>query len=194
MALLSLNFETQSKRLVFSETQPVQFTIPDLHQEDSPTIEFRALKRVRLNSAPFFERVSLSGYDLLISVGIAGTIYASTSTWTASDGNTLLTGRLDLNTAGISALTDGTECIFEVRLFDGTGYFRGQQTCVVKKSVATTGTLQAVVNDIALGKREASRTYVPQDGATGFTMVDEVTGQKMIIHCVNGMLLADPIS
>lgn len=194
MAFLSLNFDTQKQLLVFSETQPVPFNIPPLNQEDGPSIEFRALKRVRLNSFPFFSRTTLSGYDLLISVGIAGTIYASASSWTASDGNTLLTGRLDLNTAGINSLPNGTDCIFEVRLFDGIGYYRVQQPCKVFKSVAVTGSLQAVVNDIALGKREASRTYVPQDSATGFTMIDEVTGQKMIIHCVNGMLLADPIT
>ncbi len=194
MALLSLNFDVQSKRLVFSETSPVPFNLPDLNREDSPTIEFRAFKRIRQTSPPFFDRIALSGYDLLISVGIADTIYASASSWIASDGNTLLNGRLDLNTGAINGLPDGQECIFEIRLFDGTGYYRGQQPCRVRKSVATTGTLQAVVNDLALGKREASRVYVPQKGATGFTMLDEVTGQEMIIHCVNGMLLADPIS
>lgn len=194
MALLSLNFDTQTGKLVFSETQPTPFILPELHQEDSPTIEFRALKRIRQSTAPFFERTALTGYDLLISVGIAGTIYASASSWTTSDSDTLLTGRLDLNTASISALADNTECILEVRLFDGVGYYRGHQNVRVRKSVATTGTLQAVVNDIALGKREASRTYVPQNSATGFTMVDEVTGELMIIHCRGGALLAEPIS
>lgn len=194
MALLNLFLDTQSKKLVFSETQPVPFTLPDLHQEDSPTIEFRALKRVRQTTAPFFERIPLSGCDLLISVGVAGTIYASAGSWTASDGNTLLTGRLDLNTAGISALTDGTEAIFEIRLFDGVGYYRAQQVCRVKKAVATIGTMQAVVNDIALGKTEASRTYVPQQRATGFTMIDEVDGTEMIIRLKGGSLLAEPIS
>ena len=194
MAFLSLNLDTQSGKLVFSETQPVPFQLPELFQEDSPTIDFRALKRIRQNVSPFFERVALSGFDLLVSVGIAGTIYASASSWTASDGNTLLTGRLALNTASISALADGTECILEVRLFDGVGYYRAQQTVRVRKSVATTGTLQAVVNDIALGKREASRTYVPQSGCTGFTMIDEVDGTQMIIRLKGGALLAEPIS
>lgn len=194
MAILSLNFDTQSGQLVFSETNPTPFTLPALHQEDSPTIEFRGLKRIRQNSAPFFERIAFSGYDLLISVGIAGTIYASANTWTASDGNTLLTGRLDLNTANISALADNTEVIFEVRLFDGVGYYRGQQTVRIRKSVALTSSLQAVVNDIALGKREASRTYVPQYRATGFTMIDEATGEEMVIRLFNGTLQASPIS
>lgn len=194
MALLNLYFDTQSKRLVFSETQPTPFTLPDLHQEDSPTIEFRALKRIRQSTSPFFERISLSGYDLLISVGIAGTIYASAGSWISSDGNTLLTGRLDLNTAGINSLADGTEVIFEIRLFDGVGYYRGQQTCRVRKSVATSGVLQPVVNDQALGKVEASRTYVPIQGCTGFTMIDEVDGTEMIVRLKGGSLLAEPIS
>ena len=193
MALLSLNLDTQLGKLVFSETQPTPFTLPEFFQEDSPTIEFKALKRVRLNSAPFYERTALTGYDLLISIGIAGTIYASAASWTASDSNTILTGRLDLNTASISALADNTEVTLEVRLFDGIGYYRAQQSCRVRKSVATTGTLQAVVNDIALGKREASRTYVPVSGCTGFTMVDEVDGTLMIVRLRGGSLLAEPI-
>lgn len=194
MALLSLNFDTQNGRLVFSETQPTPFTIPDLFQEDSPTIEFRALKRIRLNAAPFFERIALSGYSLQISVGIAGTVYASASSWTASDSNTLLTGRLALNTAGIDALADNTEVLFEVKIFDGTGDYRCQQPVRIRKSVATSATLQPVVNDIALGKTEASRTYVPQNRATGFTMVDEATGEEMVVRLFNGTLQASPIS
>ena len=194
MALLSLNLDTQLGKLVFSESQPVPFILPDFFQEDSPTIEFKALKRIRLNSAPFYERTALTGYDLLISVGIAGTIYASAATWIASDANTILTGRLDLNTVAVSALADNTEVTLEVRLFDGIGYYRAQQNCRIRKSVATTGTLQAVVNDIALGKREASRVYVPINGCTGFTMIDEVDGTEMIVRLIGGALKAEPIS
>jgi hypothetical protein len=51
-----------------------------------------------------------------------------------------------------------------------------------------------VVNDIALGKREASRTYVPVSGCTGFTMIDEVDGTLMIVRLKGGSLLAEPIS
>ena len=194
MALLSLHFDTQSGKLVFSETQPTPFSFPELFQEDSPTIDFRVLKRIRQNTAPFFQRIPLTGYDLLISVGVAGTIYASASSWIPSDGNTLLTGRLDLNTAAISGLVDNTQTVLEVRLFDGVGYYRTQQSVRIRKSVAITGTLQAVVNDIALGKREASRTYVPQYQSTGFTMIDEVDGTEMIIRLRGGSLLAEPIS
>lgn len=194
MAILSLNFDVLSKTLVFSETNPTPINLPPLHQEDSPTIEFRALKRIRQTGTPFYERISLSGYDLLISIGTAGSIEASSNTWTASDGNTLLTGRLDLNTAGISALADGTQRIFEVRLFDGTGFYRGQTDCTIKKSVALTSSLQPVVNDTALGRREASRTYIPQYRATGFTMVDEATGEEMVVRLFNGTLQASPIS
>lgn len=194
MALLSLNFDVQAGQLVFSETNPTPFTLPALHQEDGPTIEFRALKRIRQNASPFFERINFSGYDLLISVGTAGSILASATSWTASDSNDLLTGRLDLNTAGITGLADSTECIFEIRLFDGTGYYRGQQVCRVKKSVALTSSLQPVVNDIALGKREASRTYIPQYRATGFTMIDEATSEEMVVRLFNGTLQASPLS
>jgi hypothetical protein len=194
MALLNLFLDTQSKRLVFSETQPVPISLPDLNQEDSFTIDFRALKRIRQGVAPFFERIGLVGYDLLISVGTANSILASASSWTASDGNTLLSGRLDLNTAGIAALADGAQVIFECRLFDGVGYYRSQNVCTVKKSVALVGGMQPVVNDQALGKLEASRTYLPVQGVTAFTMIDQVDGTEMIVRLSGGSLLAEPIT
>jgi hypothetical protein len=194
MALLNLFLDTQSKRLVFSETQPVPITLPDLNQEDSFTIDFRALKRIRQSTAPFFERIGLVGYDLLISVGTANSILASASSWTASDGNTLLSGRLDLNTAGIAALADGAQVIFECRLFDGVGHYRSQNVCTIKKSVALAGGMQPVVNDIGLGVLEASRTYLRIQGNTGFTMIDEDDGTEMIVRLKGGSLLAEPIT
>jgi len=194
MALLNLFLDTQSKRLVFSETQPVPITLPDLNQEDSFTIDFRALKRIRQSTAPFFERIGLVGYDLLISVGTANSILASASSWTASDGNTLLSGRLDLNTAGIAALADGAQVIFECRLFDGVGHYRSQNVCTIKKSVALAGGMQPVVNDIGLGVLEASRTYLRIQGNTGFTMIDEDDGTEMIVTLKGGSVMARPIT
>ena len=55
-------------------------------------------------------------------------------------------------------------------------------------------TLQPVVNDIALGKTEASRTYMPLQRCTAFTMIDEVDGTEMIVRLKGGSLLAEPIS
>lgn len=181
MALLPLYWDVVNKRFVFSETNPRHFMLPELHQEDSITIEFRALKKIREAMLPFFEVVTLSGYDLLLSVGSAASILASAGSWVPSSDNKTLSGTLDLNTAGINALADGTAQIFEVRLFDGTNYYRGQTSCTIRKSVATTGTLQAVVNDIALGKREASRTYVKKEMAAGEGILwQSASGRKWI--------------
>jgi hypothetical protein len=194
MALLAVNLDVTTGKFVFSETAPVEFIFPPFYQEDSPTIAFRAFKRIRQNVAPFYERVAFSGYDLLISIGTAGSIIASANSWTLSDANTLLSGRLDLNTVGVNALANNAEVLFEARLFDGLGYQRAQQTVRVIKSVALVSTLQPVVNDQALGKIEAGRTYAPLQGCTGMTWIDELTGEETIIRLKGGSLLAEPIS
>jgi len=168
MALLDLYFEVLSKTLVFSETNPRTFRLPDLNEEDKITIQFRALKKIRESVAPFFERISLASYDLQISVGSANSILASASSWTISDSNTLLTGTLDLATAGISALADGTTKTFEIKLSSGgTEAWRGQFVVTIRKSVSIASSLNPVVNDTALGVNEADRTYMRKEGRAG---------------------------
>lgn len=167
MALLDLYFELQNKRLVFSESNPRTFVLPDLYREDRFTINFRALKRVRSTSAPFFERVSLTSFALTIAIGTADTPLASASSWTASDNDTLLTGTLDLQTAGINALADGASSIFEIKLSIGGEPYRGQFPVTIRKSVSTSGALNPVVNDTALGVLEADRTYLRKEMRAG---------------------------
>jgi hypothetical protein len=167
MALLPLNFEILSKRLVFTETQPRTFQLPELHEEDKFEIAFRALKRVRDTTAPFFERVNLASYSLQITVGDDTTILASASSWTISDSNTLLTGTLDLATAGISALADASVRTFEIKLSIGGFPYRMQTACTIRKSVATSGSLNPVVNDTAIGVLEVDRTYARKEGRAG---------------------------
>lgn len=167
MVLLPLYFDVVSKTLVFSETNPRTFRLPDLYEEDKISIEFRALKRVRETVSPFFERVTLAGWSLEISVGSAGTILANATSWSISDSNTLLTGTLDLATAGISALPSGTSKTFEIKLSTGGFPYRGQFDCTIYKSVSIASSLSPVVNDTALGVLEADRTYLRKEGRAG---------------------------
>lgn len=164
---LPLNFDIVSKRLVFNELNPRVFQLPEFNEEDTFEIEFRALKRVRESVAPFFERVSLASYSLQISIGSANSILASATSWTISDGNTLLTGTLDLATAGISALADNTTKTFEIKLSIGGSPYRGQATCVIRKSVSIAASLNPVVNDTAIGVLEVDRTYLRKEGRAG---------------------------
>lgn len=171
MALLDLFFDLQTKRLVFSETNGRSATIPDLHREDSFTIAFRALKRLRTIGTPLFQRVNLAGYSLTISIGSADTPLAQASSFVLSDTDTLMTGTLAMNTAGINALSDGASSLFEIKLSSGTEAYRGQFGVIIRKSVATSGSIVQVINDIALGVAEADRTYVRHEGRPGEAII-----------------------
>jgi hypothetical protein len=167
MALLNLYFDVSSKRLVFSESNPRSVELPPFFEEDKFEIAFRALRRVKDVGPTFFERVALAAYSLTISIGDDTTILASASSWTISDSNNLLTGTLDLATAGISALADNTSKTFEIKLSTGGFPYRGQATCVIRKSVSTSGSLNPVVGDTAIGILETDRTYMRKEGRPG---------------------------
>ena len=160
--LLRLYFNTTEKQLVFSETDATPIRLPDIYQEDILSIEFMALSRVR-QLPPFFERLNLAGLNLIISIGIAGTVHASQNVWTANGDNTILTGDINLNTAGINALADGASLIFEILLDD----YRGHFTVTYRKSVRLAASVVSVPGEVALSKTEATRVYVARQGAAG---------------------------
>jgi hypothetical protein len=198
MALLNLFFELQTKRLVFSETNGRTVILPDLYREDSFSIDFRALQRIRTIGSPLFNRVNLSGYSLTISVGVvADTPLAQASSWVASDSGTLLTGTLNMSTAGINALADQTSALFEVKLSSGAEAYRGQFNVVIRKSLATSGSIVTVVSDIALGVAEADRTYIRKQGRPGEAQVltsDDGTKQGIIYWHNDGSFRAEAIT
>lgn len=199
MALLDLYFDLQTKRLVFSETNGRTATLPELYREDSFTIGFRALKRVRIVGTPLFERVNLSSYSLTISVGSADTplAQAGPSAWTVSDSGTLMTGTLSLNTAGINALADGTITLFEIKLSSGGEPYRGQFNVTIRKSIATSGALVSVGTDVALGVAEADRTYARHVGRAGEAIIltsDDGLKQGILRWDNDGSFRAEPIT
>ena len=184
MSLLDLNFDVTSKILVRGIDAPSIFTIPPLYTEESLPLKFTALRRVswQEGASPIYELVALSGYDLQVSIGSASNVLAAASSWTISDDNFSLTGNLDLNTAGINALTDGTQKTFEVRLFDGTNYYRTAQPIVIYKSVAVTGVAIPLPSPTALTKDEAAATYLPRNDVRSFTMLSEDGTKRFLVY------------
>src|ERR1051325_11017712 len=139
MALLNLFFDVVSKRLVTSASKGGVFQMPDLFQEDALTIDLTVLQRTNVGDPATFAVVNIANYALLVAIGTAGNALAVQATWTKNGDNSIFSGVLALNVAGINALADGAAQIFEVRIFDGTSYYRTQVPCVIRKSVALTG-------------------------------------------------------
>jgi hypothetical protein len=197
-SLLPLYLDLTSKRLVLNESNPRVYALPDFFTEDTLTIEFRALRRISETVPPFFTRVTLSSLTIGIGDASGPTLLASSSAFTLSDSNTLLTGTLALNTAGINNLANAAQQIFEMRLFDGLYYYRAQTTCRILKSVFTVGALQPVAGDTALGTLAASRTYVPYEMPAGAGIImQNSNGVRCLIHLTEDSipaLVADPIS
>lgn len=199
MALLQLYLDLTSKRLVLNESNPRVYQLPDFFTEDTLTIEFRALRRISETVPPYFQKLTLSGYDLSIGIGDnVPTLRASAGSFSLSDNNTLLSGTLALNTSGINALADASQQIFEMRLFDGANYYRAQTICRILKSIFTGAAIQPVAGDTALGVLAASRTYVPLEMSAGQGIImKNSAGVKCLVHLTEDAipaLVADPIS
>ncbi len=168
--LLPINFVTNQRTLAFSESDPSQVNLPRFYQEESPLIGFKALRRLTQMQAPFMEKLLLTGYSLQISIGTAGTVHAAQNAWTISADNYELQGALNLNTSGINtalAAANPSALTFEIRLFDGTNYFRGAFPVLVYKSVALAAALVPPAGDTALGALEAKRIYMKKEGEPG---------------------------
>ena len=185
MSLLSLFFEVGAKRLVSGLNSAGAILLPDLNQEDSLTIDLSVVQRTNNITPPFFSYVDIANYALFIAVGTVGSVNASQNTWTKNTDNTVFSGVLPLNTSGINSLADGAQQIFEIRLFDGTSYFRCQQLVTVKKSIALSGALAVPADDTALGAAEASQIYVPYELPAGrgltFTSPDGTKKQMLFL-------------
>lgn len=187
MSLLSLFFDVSTKRLVSSLTNSAPYLLPDLNQEDSLTIDLSVVQRTGSITPPFFSYVDIANYALFIAVGTVGTVNASQNTWTKNTENTTFTGVLPLDTTGINNLADGAQQIFEIRIFDGTSYFRGQQLVTVKKSLALTGALAVPAEFTALSAEEAAAIYVPYElpAGRGLTFTSADGTKKQLLYLDN---------
>lgn len=198
MALLPIYFDTVTKGLVLSRTSGTPVSLPFLNQEDAIRIEFTAVKRIALIGTPL-EVIILTGYSLTISIGSAGTILAAANPgdFTINADNTVLTGTLDLNTSGINALANGAEQTFEIKLSNATERYRGQFAVQIFKSVNLAASVQPVVNDTALGRLEALRTYMKKEGdaGEGFILTSQDGAKKSFQYLHNdGSLRSEPLS
>jgi hypothetical protein len=194
-ALLPLFYDVVNKRLVLGINSPDPFTIPTLYQEDSYTIDFTALLPTGNQFNPIYSRLNLASYSLQISVGNAGVPLAIANAWTPSADLQMLSGVLQLNTAGMNGLDDGARVTFEIRLFDGTNYNRGQQVVTFRKSVGTTGALVPPASDTALGSLEAKRTYARKEGLPGEPIIlTGLDGSQIQLTCDAGALREERIA
>lgn len=135
--------------------------LPVLNQEDTLVLSIPVVERRSFVSSPFFQRFNCDGWALQVSVGSANSILASQNVFTLNSTNDTFAGSLGLNTSGINALADNTEVTLELRMFNGTGYYRAQFAVRIKKSVALAASLEVPATDTALGAREAGQLYVP---------------------------------
>lgn len=183
MSLLILNFDVLNKRLVRSISNSGLFQIPDIHQEDQISIQLNTLQQISYLSAPFFSAFNIANFALQISIGTAGVVNASQNLWTKNTDNTQFFGTLNLNTAGINALADGVQRIFEIRLTSATEAYHFQQYVTYHKIVAATGALAVIPDDRGLGAIEASEIYMPYElpAGRGYTLVS-ADGTKKILH------------
>src|SRR6266576_5540825 len=116
MSFLTLFFDLASKRLGNSLTNSGQYQLPDIYQEDTLAIDLSVVQRINYVTPPYFSLVSLANYAMQISIGTAGVVNASQNVWTTNSDNTIFSGALALNTAGINALANGASQVFEIRL------------------------------------------------------------------------------
>jgi hypothetical protein len=187
MACLTLYFDLASQRLVNSLNNSGLFVLPNAYQEDRWAIDLSVVNRISYATPPFFSLVSIANYSLQISLGTAGNALASQNTWTTNTDNTVFSGVLALDVAGISALADNASLLFETRLLNLTNYYRGQAPVIYRKSVALAGTLSVVPGDTALGKTEASEMYMPYElpPGRGITLVSADGLQKQLVYLDN---------
>jgi hypothetical protein len=193
-ALLPLFYDVVNKRLVISALSPDPFLLPSLNQEDAYTIEFVALLPTGVPLGPIYQRINLAGYNLRISVGTAGVENTFNSAWAPNAENTSLSGVLQMNTAGINGLADGAQQTFEIRLFDGTNYNRGQFPVTIRKSVSIAGALVPVPGELALSATEARRLYVAKEGLPGEAIIltSKTSGKQVMLYVDDDGALQSP--
>lgn len=183
MALIPLYLDLMTKDLVSGLFNSAPYRLPPLRQEDTLTFDLtvvRKLSTLPLGNSPLFERVSMGGWTSLISVGVAaGTaIVSGTATGLSSDNFTFQNISLPLVGAGISALTEGQEIYFEVKLTEtATGNFFGARyTTNLVKAISLAGSVVTPFADRALSLAEAQLGYVqyklPAGRGIEFTSAD----------------------
>lgn len=184
MPFLTLYFDLASQQLVKGLNNSGQFALPDIHQEDSLAIDLSVVNRINFAAPPYFSLVNIANYSLQISIGTPGVVNASQNVWSTNSDNTVFSGVLALNTAGINALADKASQTFEVRLLNLVNYYRGHARVTYRKSVALAGSLVAPPGDTALGKIEASEMYVPYElpDGRGLTFTSADGTKKQILY------------
>ncbi len=199
MGLLPINLDVARRKFIISANNEDEFLIGQVYQEDILQIEFNAYKPTGNVYGPNrYERVSLTGYALEICLAAsAGPPLATASTFTISADGYTLSGDFYLNTAGISALSDGAALIWETNLSLAGKPHRAQQIVTYKKSACIASSLIPLPGDTALGTLSADRTYVRKQGRAGegFVLMSADATKQIFCYCDNdGAFKADQIA
>lgn len=176
MGLQRLYIDLTARKLVTSNFSTAGFGLPAMVQGDTATLELMFLKPVAGGAinAPY-SIVNISGYDLVVAIGTpGGTPAALQNTWTAIEGNTVFSGVLSLNTAGITALLGANNQVtstFEIELGLAGDYDTPIQIPVVlKKAVIATGSPVPPPGTEYYTVPAANATFVRKLGLAGETI------------------------
>jgi len=200
MAVLSTFFELTNKQLAVSVQGPAGISLPTFAQEEIVTLDIGVIKQISTLGNQQFEQINPAGWSLALSVGqVAGSILAQQLTFTVDPVTMKFVGTLDLNTAGITALTDRQTGVYlEFLLTDSLGSkYRKRFDAVVEKSIYLASSLNPVVSDTAIGRLEADRTYVKKQGAAGegFILKSADGTKQIFVYCDDdGSLQSAPIT
>lgn len=169
MPQLDLFLELQSKKLAAGLNMPLGMLLPIFRQEDQVELSISAMKRVSEIYSPQYELQNLTAWAAQVTIGQAASALAAQNTFTLDASATKLQGTLDLNTAGINALTNLQQGIyFELILYNANGSPYGKRfDCRIEKAIYTTGTLVDPPGDVALGELKADRRYMRKEGRAG---------------------------
>lgn len=169
MPQLDLFFELQSKKLAGGLNLPLGMALPDFRQEDRIELSLSAIKRISEIFSPQYEVQNLNGWSARVAIGQAASTLAQQNTFALDATATKLQGVLDLNTAGINALTHlQTGIFFELIFYNANGYPYGKRfDCRIEKAIYTTGAMVDPAGDVALGELKADRLYMRKEGRAG---------------------------
>ncbi|HWN09775.1 MAG TPA: hypothetical protein VNO50_10990 [Pyrinomonadaceae bacterium] len=176
-SLLILLLDVTSKTLIRSISEGGSYSLPELYQEEIPSIDLSLVRRVSWAESPFYEVINPSGMSLTISVGPAGTAHASQNSWTIA-GNKF-TGELDLRTSGINTMVSSGDAAtqLEIKLPN----LRAMFPVTIRRSVNLSGSTVPQPAASYITKQESDGRYLRRDVVDTFIMRSQPSGLKRFL-------------
>lgn len=168
--------------LSLSATAKRPYSIPDLTAGDTAALKIGMVEELLTSAPGTLNRLTVTGYTLKVALGTItnGTATVATSVTctvgTDADG-TFFQGNLPLNVAGVTGLltsANSVRVVMEFEVTDSTGTISHKKSVTIHQQLISTSLIDTPEPDTALGKAEASNTYLKkgENGAgEGFTLV-----------------------